>query len=366
MKKSAKQEITLMQYIFLIHGAQVGIGITKFPLQLAEIAGTDGWMGIIIGWIVSLVASLVIIQVMKRHPDQNLIDLLQHYFGKWIGKVITLVIVMYMICLAYFVMQRMALHVKSWVLQPTPIYVLLILFAIPSYLIIRGGVQTIGRYAELVFFMSLWLLIVFLMPLGDSHWIHLLPLFKEGIQPVLLSASSSVLSFFGFEIAFFLYPYLQNKQRASIGIVFANSLTMLVYLYVTIVCFVYFSPDQITQLYEPTLSILKVIEFEFIERFDIILLTFYIIVVSKVWAPYLLFSVTSIVQVFGKKNYTPLLLMVFLIFVLVTYFLNLSFNDSERFVKYIEQVGILIALVFPLCFWFYMTIFDHLHRRMHK
>lgn len=366
MKNSATIEITTMQYIFLIHGAQVGIGITKYPLQLAEVAGTDGWMGIILGWAISVMASLMIIQVMKKHPEENLINLLQRYFGKWMGKLFTIFITLYMVLVAYLVMQRMALHVKSWVLQQTPIYVLLILFAIPSYIIIRGGVQIIGRYAELVFFMSLWLFFIFLIPLGDSHWIHLLPLFKEGLQPVLLSASSSVFSFLGFEIALFLYPYLQKKQKASIGIVVANSLTMLVYLYVTIVCYVFFSPDQITQLYEPTLSIVKVIQFKFIERFDMILITFYIIIISKVWIPYILFSVSSISQLLGKKDYTMLLNMLLLLFVFVTCFLNLSFSDSERNMKYLENIGLILAFVFPLCFWVYMTVVDHMHRRINN
>ena len=42
-----------MQYIFLIHGVQAAIGLLTLPRELAEIAGTDGWISIIIGYFLS-------------------------------------------------------------------------------------------------------------------------------------------------------------------------------------------------------------------------------------------------------------------------------------------------------------------------
>ena len=36
--------ISLSQFIFIIHGAQVGTGILFLPRTLAEKSGTDGWL----------------------------------------------------------------------------------------------------------------------------------------------------------------------------------------------------------------------------------------------------------------------------------------------------------------------------------
>ena len=41
MKKYAYNEITLMQYIFLINGTQVGTGVLALPRVLAEKAGKE-------------------------------------------------------------------------------------------------------------------------------------------------------------------------------------------------------------------------------------------------------------------------------------------------------------------------------------
>ncbi|PAE39396.1 GerAB/ArcD/ProY family transporter [Bacillus sp. 7884-1] len=363
MKKYAFQEITFMQYIFLIHGTQVGIGFLSLPGRLAEESGTDGWMSILIGWIFSIIASLIIIQLMKKHPDKNVVDLLQRYFGKWLGSLGTILLTLYLAFMAFAIIHRTALYVNSWVLHQTPSYILLILFTIPSYLIIHGGVRNIARYAELVFLMSIWMYLVYLIPLKDSHWINLLPLFKEGLQPLLLSIKTTVFSFLGFEITLFLYPYLKKKQLASIGIIIANTLSMLVYLYITIICFAFFSPDEITKFFEPTLYILRIIEFKFVERVDIIVMSFYIIVISKVWIPYMLFTVMSTSQILNNQDYKKLLFLLLVLFVLVTGIINPSFNANTSLMKILEKFGFIIAFVFPICFWFYMSVSDRIFRR---
>lgn len=69
MNPYATRQITVLQYIFFIHGAQVGIGILTIPRDVAEIAGTDGWIGIILGWLAAIMASLIIVNTMKRYRN---------------------------------------------------------------------------------------------------------------------------------------------------------------------------------------------------------------------------------------------------------------------------------------------------------
>ena len=124
------------------------------------------------------------------------------------------------------------LFIQFWVLPQTDLVILLFLLSIPSYLIVRNNITILGRYAELIFFMTTWMLLFYFTPLKEAHWLHLLPLIKEGWKPILTAAKTTIFSFLGFEIAFFLYPFLQNKQKASIGIFIANTITLVVFLIV--------------------------------------------------------------------------------------------------------------------------------------
>ncbi|KPV55221.1 spore gernimation protein, partial [Paenibacillus sp. A3] len=212
MKKYAFNEITLMQYILAIHGMQVGIGVLQLPRQLAEKAGTDGWISLVIGWLVALAVSLVIIRVMKYYPEGTLLELLSHYFGRWAGKLGALVFCAYFFYFFFIVVVRAVLFLKLWILPQTPDAMIMILFLIPSYLIVTAGVRIMGGYAGLVFFLALWLPDFYLLPLlGSHHWLHLLPVLKGGWEKIPGKSLTPGLFFLWVGKGFFLYPFLANK-----------------------------------------------------------------------------------------------------------------------------------------------------------
>ncbi|KQL46200.1 spore gernimation protein [Brevibacillus choshinensis] len=363
MRKYAFNEITLLQYIFFIHVLQVGLGVLTMPRELAESAGTDGWISILIGWAIANAASLIIIQVMKRHPEATIIEIVTFYFGRWIGGGITVLIALYFIVAAIIVLFSAISLLKVWVLTHTPTYVIVILLMIPTYLILHSNLRVLGRYNELVFYLSLWMPFLLAMTLRESHLIHLLPVLKDGWMKVLLTAKSTVLSFFGFETAFFLYPFLQKKQAASIGIVIANTLSMLVFLFVTLVAFAYFSPDEITLYTWPTLSLLKVIEIRFLERVDIVFLSVYMFMLSTTWIPYMFFALFSTSQLLGKQDHSGPLKVFACLTIVLSFFFDPSFIQLEAMTKMWSKYGLIFAYAFPLCLWMYAWMHDLFHRR---
>jgi len=363
MKKYAFNEITTMQYIMLIHGTQVGIGLFALPRLVAETAGTSGWISIFIGWLLSLLASLVIIQVMKRHPQYTIIDLLKHYFGKWIGALLSLGFAVYFALFTFIVLDRSVLYIKAIILQRTADYVLILLFLIPGVFVVRNGIRILGRYSELVFFFSLWLPLLFLYVLKDANWLHLLPVLKDGILPVVKTVKSTVISFLGFEVAYFIYPFLQKKQHASAGIVVANSLTLLVYLHVTITSFLFFSPDQITFFNEPTLTALRIIEFRFLERFDMLVLAFYMFYVSTTWMPVAFCSVFTTSQLLGKQNHSKHFYWFCCILIVITYITRPTFELNEKMTDMINLYGMIVAFLFPVFLWLLMAICGRVVRK---
>lgn len=357
MKKYAMNEVTTMQYILLLHGAQIATGVLSLPRGLAEKAGTDGWMSLIVGWILNLTASLLIIQVMKRFPDCTLIDILGQLFGKWVAKIATVPLILFFVCSACVVQINTMLYVKTWLLPRTPDYLIMLLIAIPSYMVARNGWRVVGRYSELVFYMTALMPFFLLLPLKDNHLIHLFPLFKEGVMPVFQGVETTIFSLLGFEIVFLLYPFLQKKQMAVRGIVVANTLTILVYLFVTLICFAYFSPDEILVYNQPVLNLLKVIQFRFLERFDLVFMAFYMFAASSAWIPYLFCASFSASQLLGKQDHSPYAAVFTVLCIAVVFVIHPSWNQSEIMTKWMSRSGIGIAFVFPLLLWMYVQVY---------
>lgn len=351
MRKYAYYELSVLQYILLIHGAQVGIGVLTIPRELAEQAGTDGWMSLFIGWGAAVLVSLVTTNMMKRYPDKTIIDIFHHLLGKWLGKVATILIVMYFAFASIVLIANVTAIINVWILTQTPGYIIVALFAVPAYVIVQGGLRVVGRYSELVFYLTLWMPLVLATALKDAHWLHFLPLIKEGWMPILTASKTTILSFLGFEMAYFVYPFLQKKQYASVGIVVANTLTLLVYLYITITCFAFFCPDEIIEYVWPTLNLWKVIEYRFLERVDIIFLAFYLFILSTTAWPYLYFTVFSTSQLFNSRDHRKHLWVLLTLISVAAWVYTPSFVDLKKMSQTWSYFGLVFAYILPLLAW---------------
>ncbi|MGG2063967.1 GerAB/ArcD/ProY family transporter [Bacillus sp. S14(2024)] len=364
MKKYAYNEITLMQYIFLINGMQVGTGILSLPRVLAEKAGTDGWIALVIGGVLSITASIFIVKTSQRYPNDTLYDILIRLFGKIVGKGIVVIYMIYFIFYSGIVLVNALLYLKGWLLPKTPDYIIIFLFSIPTFFVARNGIRIIGRYCELAFYMTFWIALFFLIPLRESStWLHFFPLLKDGLGPVLKAVPTTVFTYLGFEIAFFLYPFLQKKQYAIHGIVIANTLSMLFYLFATLVCFAYFSPDSITEFNQPVLNLLKVIEFRFLERFDMVLLAVYLMVVSKVWIPSVYCAVFCSSQLLGKQDHSSHVIVLLLCITGFIFWIHPTWNESEIWQQALSKAGIGLTYILPVILWIYSWIYEKYHRR---
>jgi spore germination protein (amino acid permease) len=305
MKRYGFNEITLMQYITIIHGGQVGVGLLTLPREMAKTAGTDGWMAIVLGWAIAVITSLCIVAVMRRYPDDTILDLVRRLFGKWACRAAAVIWLAYFVAAFAAVLATSVSITKVWVLSQTPAYMMVLLFLLPTVMVARSGIRILGRYAELVFYCSLAAPFFLIAPLKESHLVHILPLIKGEWSGVLQAVKLTAPSFLGFEVGFFLYPFLLRKERAYTGVVIANTLSMIVFMLVLFSSNLFYSPDQITEFTWPTLSLLKVIEFHFLERFDIVFLAFYLFLLSTTWTPLLMLAGHCASRLTGQADHAP-------------------------------------------------------------
>ncbi|OME82278.1 spore gernimation protein [Paenibacillus sp. FSL A5-0031] len=362
MKVQERNQISITQFIFIIHSCQVGTGIFSLPRTLAEKAGTDGWISLLLGWCINLTVCVLIVKMFEKYPDDTILDLFIRLFGKVVGKILTIPIICYFAFFGWTILSITMLFIKQWFLQMTPDYVLMILLVVPGFFIIGKGLYILGRYSELVFYMTIWMYLLLIIPLKDSHWVHLLPLIKEGWMPIFNGVGSAIFSFLGFEIVLVLYPFLKTKQLAVRGVVIANTITFILYLGVTLICYAYFSPDGITDYNEPLFNLLKMIELHFLERFDMVFLALYLFVISTAWLPYLYGAVYSTSHLLGTKKKAPFDSILLISIVIITAFLHPSWNQTGQWIEFISKTGIGVAYVFPVFLFLYVSIYSRFQR----
>ncbi|MCI0763731.1 endospore germination permease [Bacillus sp. TL12] len=366
MNKFVKREISLLQYILTISGVQVGFGLLTLPRELSQGAGTDGWISLIMGWALTTLVSLCIVQIMAKHPGDTLLHILTRYLGKWLGKTGMVLWILYSLLAAVSLVFSLLMIIHIWILPRTPIYLIMILLTIPMYMLAQSGVRIISRYAVFHFFFTLWMPLLLLIPLKDGHLIYLLPLVKEGWMPIFNTVKSTVIAFLGFEFGFVLYPYLNNKRSAVKGIIIANGITLLAYLQVTLVCFVYFSPDGIIKFLWPTLSLVTPFHYSFLERFEIIFLSFYLFIVFDSCIPYIFAATDGINQLFNKQKSTLPICIILSAYVFIFFFYTPSSYQIDTLREFLGKTSYFFAFIFPVVFLLYITVYQRWQRRRSK
>ncbi|MCG7406864.1 spore germination protein [Paenibacillus sp. ACRRX] len=351
MKKS---EITLRQFILLIHGTQVGTGVLSLPRMLAETAGTDGWISIIFGWIINLVLGIVIVWVMAQYPHVTFPQLLTRLFGKFIAALVIIALLCNFALSSWSIFADAMLYIKAWFLPMTQTPIIMCLFIVPALLTAKKSMLVVAQYNEFVFFFTLWMPLIMLFPLVEAQHIHLLPVLKEGWVPVLKGVDNTTVSFIGNEIIFLVYPFLKKKETAVYGVMIGNTLTMLLYLFVTLISFAYFSPDEVTQYSQPVLNLLKVVEFRFLERIDVIFLALYLFVVSTSWVPYVHSTGICAAQLVKSNNHSPFVLTFGVLIILLSAWIEPSWQQSTQWMNWCKYSGLIVAYLLPIILMLYI------------
>lgn len=352
------EHITPLQYILCIHTTQTAAGVLTLPNIIAGTAGTDGWISIILGWLCTNVVGILIITTMKQNPNMNFLAILIQYFGKWLGIFLLLSYSIYFALTGFFSLLRCIDIVIVWILPHTPAYQIAFLLLIPFYILAKESIYAVCRYTEMIFFLTMFLPIILLFSLQTGfHPIHVLPVIKEGWGPIFKGLLDTIYPYSGLEITYVLYPYLHKKEKAIPGILIANTLTMCMLLYVTLLCFLHISPKGMKTIIWPVFSLLKGIHFSFLERFEILYVAYYLLMFSTTIIPYLFSATYTITLILPKIKRDYMIICLIFVLIMICFFLKFSVNDLLHVYNLIDNIDFIFFIGFPLFLCVYTYIF---------
>ncbi|HDR6819588.1 GerAB/ArcD/ProY family transporter [Bacillus thuringiensis] len=358
------KSLSLFEYIIFIHSVQLSAGILTMPRSLANTAGTDGWISIILGWIMTSIIGVLIIKVLQKNSEKQFPQILTNYFGKWFGTIFIFFYSLFLLCAGLNTLLKATQIVQVWIFPSKPSYQIVILMLIPFCILISNGIRAITNYSILVFFFTAWMPIIFLFSLKSSYNpLQLFPIIKDGLYPIIKATKDTITPYAGLELAYFIYPFLHNKEKAVKGILIANSGTMVLYLYTTILSYIYFSPEGIKKIAWPIFNLLKGINFSFIERFEIIYIVYYLVVFSTTIYSYFSFSIYLGSALFNKLLHNWL--HISFLFLILGLFILFNPDASQILFIYnlMDVLNIIFLILLPSFFFAYSIFFTWLARR---
>ena len=343
-----KSNVTSFQFILMIFGIQFGIGVLSLPRELAIKSGTSSWIAIIFGGMISTLISILFVKLREKAPTLNYVNFFRFYLGNVIGSITVFIQAIYFLYAGYLVLTRTILYIQGYILQEAKVYVLLILFLIPTYQLLTGGLHLIAKYVEAIFPIVVFSDFMLFFTLKDIDLNFILPIIKDGWMPIFKTIPTTTMSFLGIELILIYYPYLKSKHQAIKGVIIANVLTTFTYLFITIICFIIYSPYEIKLIFEPVIDILSVIEFQYVERLDFVLFSLFLMLISKTWVTYLWAGMNGISELFKFKQLTIADSILFIVIIISTFIYIPTFTNTNNHLHIIAISGVYILIGIPI------------------
>lgn len=182
-----RTKISNFQLFALTANFSIGTTIIMISSGIVELAKQDAWISAIITPVFGLPFIWMYYYLGKLYPGKTLVDMLFAVFGKWIGWIITF---FFAVFICFLSVEQVVSYVGSFkqtqVMTETPLYALFLLFVIALVIGLLYGLEAIARSSEF-FFYVIAILIIFamLMSIPNIHPNNLLPVFENGIVPIL-------------------------------------------------------------------------------------------------------------------------------------------------------------------------------------
>ncbi|WHZ03134.1 GerAB/ArcD/ProY family transporter [Neobacillus sp. YX16] len=338
--------ITKFQLFFIMLQSQIGVGLLSLPNVVQKTAKGDGWISPLFAGVAVQVMLVIYWQLLKRFPNLIYTEITQKILGRFLGKLINLVIYMNFILVGGLVTILFIKIINLWLLPLTPNWIISILILTACIYLAVSDLRIIARFFVLA--TSLILLLMFTSLLSwftPKEFQYILPIGSSGIKNILLGTNNSLLAMLGFEGLLFTFPFIiDNKKGVLKTVSISNILIVIFYTYFIFLSLISFSTDQLAQMREPILNLLRGITYKMVDRVDLIFLSIWIVPMVTSIIAYLFFASKSMNV--KKKNYPRVVLMNGFIIFLITL---IPHNDATTtlFNKYVTYLSYAVVFIIP-------------------
>jgi spore germination protein len=347
MNLNQQERISPTQAIILIINYVLGVGILTLPRTAAAEVGTpDIWITIIISSIFPIIVGMIILILNNRYPDKTFFQYSREIVGRILSVILGVTMIIYFLTLTSFEVRVMAEVTETYLLEGTPIPVLIVLFLWLAFYLNTDGINSIARVFQVIFPLTVIIFILIAtMSLGLFEINNLRPVMGNGILPVLKGVKTTSLSYIGIELMIILSAYLTDPKKGKKIVFIGVLLPMIFYLVTVVIVIGALSIDGVGNLAWPTISLINSFEFPgiFFERFDSLFLIVWILQIFATISITLYVASLGLSQLFNKD--IKVFLLLFLPIVLI---ISMVPNDIHQLFALGDLLGNAAILLFGI------------------
>jgi spore germination protein KB len=348
-------KISPLQFLILVSVFTIGSSVLVAPSLLATFAKQDAWISSVVTLLAGLLLISLYISIMNIFPSLTIVECNEKVFGKWMGKIISIMFLYYIFELTALLLREIGDFLTTQVMPETPIQVIIIMFLLVSLVAVRLGLEVISRTGEIfIIWIFLLFLLLFFMLITQIDLSKLQPIMGEGLNPIMQGSLHYLgLPFLELIVFLMITPYVAKPNKIKRSFYLGTLIGGVVISLLIFLCIIILGPDITARSTYPTYILGKKISIgKFLERIEVI--------VAIIWFLTMFFKISicfyglnlGLAQVFKLTNYRILLFP--LSFILVPYSL-FSVPNITYFHNYLAKTwtpySMTFGLFLPLLLW---------------
>ncbi|QRG66871.1 GerAB/ArcD/ProY family transporter [Brevibacillus choshinensis] len=293
--------------IGLILNACIGVNLLMLSHSVSKMGYNQWWLPFILGTIASLTL-IPMIALCKRYPEDSLFVINEKLLGKWLGRGVNVLVIIYAILNATTVNSGYVRLVQTSMVSSQTVTLPLLGLTLVMVYIANGGIKLVARFCLISFFFTGWMIYYLQWGFQKGGIMHIFPLFNTNFPDVLNALNNSFASMLGFELLLFYYPYIQQKEKALRHALWGVWLIIFFYTLVLLTSVAYFSVWEMEHLIYPILNLFKAVELSFMERLENVGIGVWVFLILSTSAAYIWAARKGMEEMTGRKRKWHLLL----------------------------------------------------------
>ncbi|WP_102347531.1 GerAB/ArcD/ProY family transporter [Bacillus sp. Marseille-P3661] len=335
------------------------IGLTQGTM--AREVNNDIWISTIMGGIQGAILMLLVVVIINRMPEGDLIKQGEKLIGTWFSKFLGLMFFVFFTAAFITVMATFVYHLKDYFLHEAPTWIFVVVAIVVGGYAVFFGVEVIARMALIGVFSVLSLNILLLLgAIGNFDIRELLPVFDSGVIRTAWASRHFTADWtMTTMMAAIILPLVKDvktwPRSGTVGVLYGLGFVVMW----PIVEVGVLSAEVTAQYIVSCMQMARSAEIGiYIHRYEMIMVAFFALSILTQIMMSLYCASISLQRVFNLQDYRVLVIPVCLVFGGISYW---YVSDHARAIGFIERewvgIGLAIAIGVPLFMWLIGFVF---------
>ncbi|GFN36692.1 GerAB/ArcD/ProY family transporter [Tepidimicrobium xylanilyticum] len=343
-----KDRISNQQIKALLVTTAIGVGVLSLPSDVAMILENDGWIAILLGGLIPIPIILMTNRLLKMYPNKSFFEICKQVMNPIVAYLFFILFFIYTIVVQSYVSRLFAEVIKAYLLETTPIGVIILAMLFSVSYIARSRIEVLARVAVMVYPIILaFPILLLVVNLPDLDYTNIFPLFNINYGEIPNGVVTTYFSYIGYEIVLLAFNISDDKSN-SLKYSLRGLYTVIgVYLIIFFVTLSQYGIYQLKREIWPTIAVIKEINLPgyFVENLDGIMMAVWVMVVYSTLGSFSHMAGIALKEIFRTKThevFIPLLIPIIYAISLIPDNLITTYKIMGSFLNYLALIGTII------------------------